>query len=119
LVRPVEIGSSVFLSAAISMTRARESRDITVPIGAFYGITQNSFNVVQAGVNDTRSPCSNSSHGGCSGNEQVVSFVADYSFTKHFDVYAGSMWSEVHNGLASGFLHNSNLSTMAGARYTF
>jgi predicted porin len=101
------IGLKYFVTPKLSLT------------GAFYGITQNSFNVVQAGVNDTRSPCSNSSHGGCSGNEQVVSFVADYSFTKHFDVYAGSMWSEVHNGLASGFLHNSNLSTMAGARYTF
>jgi predicted porin len=87
--------------------------------GAFYGITQNDFNVVSAGVNDTRAPCHDSSHGGCSGSEQVASFVVDYFLNKHFDVYAGTMWSEVHDGLANSFLHNSTWSTTAGARYTF
>jgi predicted porin len=84
--------------------------------GAFYYLTQNSYNF--SGVN-TPTPCSNNSSSKCSGQEQVVSFVADYFYSKHLDFYIGAMWSEVHNGLANGFVHNSDLSTMAGARYTF
>jgi hypothetical protein len=32
-----------------------------------------------------------------------VSAVADYIINKHYDVYGGVNWSEVTNGLASGF----------------
>jgi predicted porin len=41
---------------------------------------------------------------GCSGSLDAVSFVADYRFAKHFDAYAGIMWSQAQNGLISGFL---------------
>jgi len=32
-----------------------------------------------------------------------VSFVADYTFTKHLDAYAGVTYAKVTNGLASTF----------------
>ena len=32
-----------------------------------------------------------------------VSFLTDYALNKHLDVYAGAMWAQVTNGLASGY----------------
>ncbi|HLX14208.1 MAG TPA: porin [Bradyrhizobium sp.] len=52
--------------------------------GAFYHVSQNSF------VADS-APCvaGGASKPDCSGDFNQVSFVADYNFTKHLDVYAG------------------------------
>jgi len=47
------------------------------------------------------------------------SFVADYQFNKHFDVYAGVNYSVIDGGLASGFLANNNTSVVTGARVKF
>jgi predicted porin len=38
----------------------------------------------------------------CSGTEDDISFDADYRLTKHFDAYAGVMYTGVKNGLANG-----------------
>ena len=43
----------------------------------------------------------------------------DYRFTKRLDVYAGSSWSKVSDGLASGFLHTSTTTVMTGFRFNF
>ena len=40
----------------------------------------------------------------CSGTLDAVSLVLDWRFARHIDMYAGVMWSQVQNGLASGFL---------------
>ena len=40
----------------------------------------------------------------CAGSLDAVSLVVDWRFAKHMDMYAGVMWSQVQNGLASGFL---------------
>lgn len=48
--------------------------------------------------------CTTTKASQCSGTENTVSFVADYRFSKRFDAYIGTFWSEVDNGLASGFL---------------
>ena len=48
--------------------------------------------------------CNTAVSGGCSGSLDAVSLVADWRFARHFDAYAGIMWSQVQNGLASGFL---------------
>ena len=47
--------------------------------------------------------------------------MADYQFTKRFDVYGGTMYSRVFDGLASGFRygHDNNVSPMIGARFNF
>ena len=80
---------------------------------AYYYLHQNSYATgANAGCDDTRAS-------NCSGDEHVFSLVADYHFSKKFDTYAGVTYSEVLNGLASGFYHNNNFAPTVGVRYTF
>ncbi len=80
---------------------------------AYYYLHQSSYAVgANSGCDDTRAS-------NCSGDEHVFSALADYHFSKRFDVYGGVMYSEVLNGLASGFLHNNNISPSVGVRYSF
>ncbi len=81
--------------------------DIT---GAWYGYNQNAYGAVS---------CSDTRAGNCSGNEDVWSVRLDYRFTKRFDVYLGSSWSKVSDGLASGFLNTSTTAVMTGFRFNF
>jgi len=76
------------------------------------------FSPVQSGV-AVRAPCSSVSFAQCSGNLDAFSLVADYRFTKRFDTYAGVMYSKVADGLANGYLHDSNTNVMAGFRFQF
>jgi predicted porin/cell division protein FtsB len=85
------------------------SSDIDL-IAAYYHESQNSF----AG-----NGCSNDSLPQCSGQLDAVSFVADYRFAKRWDAYAGAMYSQVSNGLASGFLNRSTIDPTAGVRFQF
>ena len=78
--------------------------------GAYYGWNQNSY---------SGNGCSDSSSPKCSGNLDVLSFVAVYKLMKHVDAYAGTEWSGVHNGSASGYLYTHNLTTMVGVRLKF
>jgi len=83
----------------------------TVDAGAaYYHYYQNSYGLKS---------CSNSSAATCSGTLDAVSFDIDWQFTKKFDVYAGVMFSEVANGLSSGYLHGENLAPTAGLRFRF
>lgn len=63
--------------------------------------------------------CSNSSKSSCSGSLDAVSFDVDWQFAKKLDVYAGMMFSEVQNGLSSGYLHGENFAPSAGLRFRF
>lgn len=81
--------------------------DLTV---AGYGYKQNSYGKVS---------CSNTSEATCSGKEYAASFVLDYRLTKRFDLYFGTMWSEVQDGLANGFLYRNNIAPTLGARFKF
>jgi predicted porin len=87
-------------------------------IVAYYHEEQNSF---QSGIGGTvnATHCSNSSLAQCSGQLDAVSFVTDYRFAKRFDAYAGMMWSQVSNGLASGFLQRSSIDPTVGLRFQF
>ena len=87
----------------------RPDLDLSV---AYYHEWQNSF-VIGNGSNPTGT-CSNASSAGCSGALDAVSFVADYRFARHVDVYAGVMWSQVRNGLANGFLLANGLPGSTG-----
>ncbi|HZO21786.1 MAG TPA: porin [Steroidobacteraceae bacterium] len=81
---------------------------------AYYGYKQNSF----AGGANTG--CSDTRNAGCSGTENAVSFSAVYKATKRFDLYAGAMWTDVTNGLASGFdFSRSNIDPTIGVRFKF
>ncbi|WP_213742176.1 porin [Bradyrhizobium sp. dw_411] len=77
----------------------RSDLDLSV---AYYHELQNSF-IIGNGSNPTGT-CNTVVSAGCSGTLDAVSFVADWRFAKHFDFYAGVMWSQVQNGLANGFL---------------
>jgi predicted porin len=79
---------------------------------AYYHENQNSF-VIGNGSNPTGT-CDTVASAGCSGSLDAVSFVADYRFAKHFDAYAGIMWSQVKNGLANGFLLANGLPGATG-----
>ena len=48
-----------------------------------------------------------------------MSFIADYTFNKHFDVYAGVNFGEVTGGQASGFVNDNQTTVMTGARLKF
>lgn len=80
---------------------------------AYYGYNQNAYGTgKQAG-------CATSAHSVCSGNFEAFSFDADYYFNKHFDAYLGAMYSGVHDGVASGYLHTTNINPTVGVRYKF
>jgi predicted porin len=66
--------------------------------GAYYHEWQNSF--ATAG----NTGCTDARASQCSGSLDAVSLVVDWRFARHVDMYAGVMWSQVQNGLASGFL---------------
>jgi predicted porin len=81
---------------------------------AYYTVHQNAYGTgKEAG-------CSSAEYSVCSGTLQAFSFDADYFFNKHFDAYAGAMYSGVHNGLASGYDFNTtNIDPTIGVRYKF
>ncbi len=76
--------------------------DIT---GAYYHEWQNNFATAPATVTACAALGSNSAT--CSGTLDAVSFVLDWRFAKHVDLYAGVMWSQVNGGLASNFFVNN------------
>lgn len=80
---------------------------------AYYGYDQNAYGTgAQAG-------CTTAAHSVCSGSFEAFSFDADYHFNKHFDAYLGAMYSGVHGGVASGYIHTTNINPTVGVRYRF
>jgi predicted porin len=80
---------------------------------SFVGYHQNSF---AAGA---LAGCSTIANSACSGTLSSVGLLADYKFAKRFDAYVGSLWSEVANGLANGYINKSTVSTTTGIRFRF
>jgi predicted porin len=83
-------------------------------VGAYYGYKQNAYGT---GAN---AGCSTNKSGTCSGTEDVISFDADYRFSKRFDGYFGMMYSGVKDGLAAGFdFSRTDITTTTGVRFKF
>jgi predicted porin len=82
--------------------RYAATRDLDVTV-AYYHENQNSF------INATNltGTCNTAISSACSGTLDGVSLVADWRFARHMDLFAGVMWSQVQNGLASGFLQTN------------
>ena len=80
---------------------------------AYYGYNQNAYGT------GAQAACTTSLHSTCSGSFDAFSFDADYRFNKHFDAYLGAMYSGVHDGVASGYLHTTNINPTVGVRYKF
>jgi predicted porin len=90
----------------------RVSRDFYLAAG-YYGYRQNSF---ATGAN---AGCSSRTSSGCSGSESAVGVLGDYRFNRRCDAYLGTLWTGVQDGLASGFLNTSTLTTTLGIRARF
>jgi predicted porin len=85
--------------------------DLTV---AYYTVHQNAYGT------GTAAGCSTSFSATCSGHLDAASFDADYTINKRFDVYAGAMYSAVHNGFANGYLFQTNdINPTIGIRFKF
>jgi predicted porin len=85
---------------------------------AFYGYHQNSYGVSQTTGCTTTVPGAQAAT--CAGHFEALSFDADYSFTKRFDVYGGAMYSAVYDGVASGYnFQRNNINPTIGARFKF
>jgi predicted porin len=82
-------------------------------VAAFYGYNQNAYGTGTAAF------CTTTAHSTCSGNLEAFSFDADYHFNVHFDAYAGAMYSGVHDGVASGYFHSTDINPTIGVRYKF
>jgi len=80
---------------------------------SYYGYRQNSC------ATGKTAGCSTSANSGCSGAENALGAIADYSFGPHFDTYLGTLWTEVQDGLASGCLNKSTVTTTLGFRLRF
>jgi len=80
---------------------------------AYYGYRQNAYGT------GSQSDCSTAAYSTCSGTFEAFSFDADYHFNRHFDAYAGAMYSGVRDGVASGYLHTTNINPTIGVRYKF
>jgi predicted porin len=77
---------------------------------AYYHYDQNSYG---------KTFCTTTAAGTCAGTLDAVSFNVDWQFAKKFDLYAGMMYSAVHNGLASGYQVFNNFAPTAGLRFRF
>jgi predicted porin len=82
-------------------------------LAAYYGYKQNSY------ATGKNTGCGSTVAGSCSGTENAFSIVGDYRLSKRFDLYLGTFYTGVQDGLASGFLNTSTLSTTAGVRFKF
>jgi predicted porin len=71
--------------------------------GAYYHITQNSWTIGLGPTGNNNIGCSAAGLL-CSGDFNEASFVVDYVYNKHYDLYAGVNYSEVTDGLANGFV---------------
>ena len=75
--------------------------DIT---GAYYHEWQNNFATPANAALCAAAVNGNAANSTCAGTLDAVSFVVDWRFARHMDVYAGVMWSQVQGGLANGFI---------------
>jgi predicted porin len=55
----------------------------------------------------------------CAGNLDAGSFLVDYAFNKHFDLYAGAQYDVFDGGLHSGALQDNNFLVVTGMRLRF
>ena len=83
-------------------------------VAAYYHITQNSWTVGEKTNGVSNIGCSKAGLI-CAGAFEEASFVTDYVVNKHYDVYGGVNWSEVTDGLASGFPGTPSKNAFSGS----
>ncbi len=92
--------------------------------GAYYHVSQNSFSEKNFVIGGGVGGCAMYAFT-CSGDTSTGSFLVDYAFDKHFDVYAGVAYSSISGGLAHSSTDNrayaftDNTSVVSGLRLKF
>ncbi len=67
--------------------------------GAYYHVDQGAYE------SDTNfCTAGGASRTNCAGSYNQGSFLVDYAFDKHFDIYAGVTYAKVYDGLAAGYI---------------
>jgi predicted porin len=84
-------------------------------VAAYYHISQNSW-TIGLGTNGTQGVGCVNAGLLCSGDFTEASFVIDYVFNKHYDLYAGVNYSQVTDGLASGFVGTPGANATTGSQ---
>jgi predicted porin len=92
-------------------------------VSAYYHADQNSYVTTSLGKT-AAVPCTTAGHGtlsqsNCAGSLDWVSGLIDYQWTKRLDLYAGISFTEVHDGLSSGFTCTSTINPTVGSRFRF
>jgi predicted porin len=83
--------------------RYAATRDLDLTV-AYYHESQNAFLSPGGAVTNPGGNCTTAVAASCSGQLDAVSFVADWRFARHMDLFAGVMWSQAQNGLINGFV---------------
>jgi hypothetical protein len=55
--------------------------------------------------------------GSCAGTQDAFSALIDWKFAPKWDTYIGTMYTQLHGGLDSGYLAKDNWETTAGLRF--
>jgi len=78
--------------------------------GGYYRTAQNNYR---------GDGCAGTAFPQCKGWQHALGGHLEYRLARRWDAYAGAMYTEVGGGMASGFLHRSNLGPMVGTRFSF
>jgi predicted porin len=98
----------VWAGARYSVT---DSLDI---VGAYYHYDQNQY---ATGLNLTNCAITSIASSSCAGTQDAVSALIDWKFAPKWDTYIGTMYTQLHGGLDSGYLAKDNWETTAGVRF--
>jgi predicted porin len=117
---PISVGININNSAIYNMewlgARYAMASGLNLT-GALYHINQNSWTIGLGTAGNDNIGCSGAGLL-CSGDFDEASFVADYIFNKHYDVYAGINYSKVTDGLANGFVGTTSDGTTGSESQT-
>jgi predicted porin len=117
-------GGDKLLNATFIAGKYQWNSQWTAALGYYY-FNQNSYGF---GINSipgivapiySKTSCSSSAFINCSGNEQAVTFRADYQWTKNLMIYAGITYSQVKGGFAFSYQTTSTWDPTVGVRFTF
>jgi predicted porin len=98
----------VWAGARYSVT---DSLDV---VGAYYHYDQNQY---ATGTNLKNCMITSLAAGSCAGTQDAFSALIDWKFAPKWDTYIGTMYTQLHGGLDSGYLAKDNWETTAGLRF--
>jgi predicted porin len=103
---PISVGININNSAIYSMEWVGARYIFNTNwnlVAAYYHVSQNSWTIGLGPSGNNNIGCSAAGLL-CAGDFNEASFVVDYVFNKHYDLYAGVNYSDVTDGLANGFV---------------